>query len=154
METHSVILAWEISWTEDPGRPQSIGSQRVQYERSDLTQALFCCSVAKSRPILFDSMDCRTQGFPVLYYLKKLVRLTNSSSTNPFIFCLQSFPASRSFPMSLTLCNRWPKYQSYTFSISPSSEQLELIPFRIDCFDFHAAQVTLKRLLQYHNQKA
>ena len=49
---------------------------------------------------------------------------------------------------------RWPKYWSFSFSISPSNEYLGLISFRIDCFDFIAVQGTRKRLLQHHNLKA
>ena len=61
--------------------------------------------------------------------------------------------ASRSFPMSL-LCIRWPKYWSFSFSISPSNEYSRLISFRIDWFDLLAVQGTLKSLLQHHSSKA
>ena len=59
---------------------------------------------------------------------------TISSSVIPFSSCLQSFPASGSFPMSV-LCIRWPKYWSFSFSISPSNEYSELISFRIEHSD-------------------
>ena len=49
---------------------------------------------------------------------------------------------------------RWPKYWSFSFSTSPSSEYSGLISFRIDCFDLLAVQGTLKSLLQHHNLKA
>ena len=58
--------------------------------------------------------------------------LTISSSAAPFSFCLQSFPSSGSFLM-IWLCIRWPKYWSFSFSISPSNEYSGLISFRIDC---------------------
>ena len=59
--------------------------------------------------------------------------LTISSSATPFSLCLQSFPASGSFPMScLKLRIRWPKYWTFSFSISPSDEYSGLISFRID----------------------
>ena len=73
--------------------------------------------------------------------------LTISSSATLFSFCLQSFPASGSFPMS-QLCIRWPKYWSFSFSISPSNEYSGLISFRIVWFDLFAVQGTLKSLLQ------
>ena len=57
--------------------------------------------------------------------------LAISSSATLFFSCLQSFPASGSFPMSQR-CLRWPKYWSFSFSISPSNEDSGLIPFRID----------------------
>ena len=65
--------------------------------------------------------------------LSKWCHLTISSSVVPFSYCLQSFPASGSFPMSQSLRIRWPKYWSFSFSISPSNEHSGLISFRIDC---------------------
>ena len=57
-----------------------------------------------------------------------------SSFVSPFFSCSQSFPALGCFPMS-RLCIRWPKYWSFSFSISPSNEYSRLISFRIDWFD-------------------
>ena len=54
----------------------------------------------------------------------------------------------------LTLCNRWPKYWNFSFSISPSNEYSRLISFRIDWFDLLAVQGTLNSLLQHHSSKA
>ena len=69
-----------------------------------------CCSVAQSCPTLLDPMDCSTPGFPVLQYLLEFAQthisrvsddyLTISPSVSPISSCPQSFPASRSFPMS------------------------------------------------------
>ena len=75
-----------------------------------------------------------------------------SSSVVPFS-CLQAFPASESFPMSV-LHIRWPKYWSFSFSISPSNEYSGLISFRINWLDLLAVQGTLKTLLQHHSSKA
>ena len=71
-----------------------------------------------------------------------------SSSVVPFSSCPQSLPASRSFPM------RWPKYWSFSFSISPSNVHPGLISFRMDWLDLPAVQGTLKSLLQPHSSKA
>ena len=76
-----------------------------------------------------------------------------SSSVVPFSSCPQSLPASESFPMS-QLCMRWPKYWSFSFSISPSNEYSGLISFRMDWLDLLAVQGTLKSLLQHHSSKA
>ena len=76
---------------------------------------------------------------------------TISFSIIPFPSCLQSFPTSASFPV---LRIRWPKYWSFSFSISPSNECSGLISFRIDWFDVLEVQGTLKSLLQYHSLKA
>ena len=75
-----------------------------------------------------------------------------SSSVAPFSSSPQSFPASGSFPMS-QLCVRWPKYWTFSFNISPSSEYSGLISFRIDWFDLLAFQGSLKSLLQHYNSK-
>ena len=58
------------------------------------------------------------------------------------------------FSNELVLCIRWPKYWSFSFSISPSNEYSGLISFRIEWFDILALQGTLKSLLKYHSSKA
>ena len=78
---------------------------------------------------------------------------TISSSVAPFFSCLQSFPAPGSFPMSW-LYTQWPKYWSFSFSISPSNEYSGLISFRIDWLDLLAVQGTLNSLLQHQSLKA
>ena len=75
------------------------------------------------------------------------------SSVVSFSSCLQSFPASRSF-QRVGSSHRWPKYWSFSFSISPSNEYSALISFRIDRFDFLAVQGTLRSLFQYRSLKA
>ena len=79
---------------------------------------------------------------------------TTSSSVIPFSSCLQSFPASGSFPMSQILRIRWPKCWSFSFSISPSNEFSGLISFRMDWLDLLAVPGTLKSLHQHHSLKA
>ena len=64
------------------------------------------------------------------------------------------FPSIRVFSNESVLRIRWPKYWSFTFSISPSNEYPGLISFRIDVFNTLAVQGTLKSLLQHHNIKA
>ena len=71
----------------------------------------------------------------------------------PFSSGLQSFPTSGSFQES-ALHSRWPKYWSFSFSISPSSEHPGLVYFRMDWLDLLAVQGTLKSLLQHHSSKA
>ena len=73
-----------------------------------------------------------------------------SSSVVPFSSCPQYLPASESFPLHM----RWPKYQSFSFSISPSNEHPGLISFRMDWLDLLGVQGTLKSLLQHHSSKA
>jgi len=74
-------------------------------------------------------------------------------SVIPLSSCLQSFPASGFFSSEAVLCIRWPKYWSFSLSVSPSNEYSGLISFRIDWFDL-AVQWTLKCLPQHHSSKA
>ena len=76
-----------------------------------------------------------------------------SPSVIPFSSHLQSFPASV-FSKESFLCVRWPKYWSFSFSISPSNKYSGLISFRMDWLDLLVVQGTLKSLLQYHSSKA
>ena len=64
------------------------------------------------------------------------------------------FPSIEIFSIESVFHTRWPKYWSFSFSISPSSEYSGLISFRIDWFDLLAVQGTLKNLLQHHSSKA
>ena len=72
----------------------------------------------------------------------------------PLLLLPSIFPSIRVFSNESVLHIRWPKYWSFSFSISPSNEYSGLISFRIDWFDLLAVQETLKSLLQYHSSKA
>ena len=72
----------------------------------------------------------------------------------PLLLLPSIFPSIRVFSNESVLRIRWPKYWSFSFSISPSNEYSGLISFRIDWFDFLAVQGTLKSLLQHHSSKA
>ena len=72
----------------------------------------------------------------------------------PLLLLPSIFPSIRVFSNELTLPIRWPKYWSFSFSISPSSEYSGLISFRIDWFDLLTVQGTLKNILQHHSSKA
>ena len=108
-------------------------------------------------------MDCSTPGFPVHHQTRSCLNSclssrwchpTISSSVVPFSSRLQSFPASRVFSNESVLHITWPKYWSFSFSISPSNEYSGLISFRMDWLDLLAVQGTLKSLLQHHSSKA
>ena len=73
---------------------------------------------------------------------------------HPLLLLPSIFPSIRVFSNDLNLRIRWPKYLSFSFSISPSKEYSGLISFRIDWFDLLAVQGTLKSLLQHHSSKA
>ena len=72
----------------------------------------------------------------------------------PLLLLPSVFPSIRVFSRELVLCIRWPKYWSFSFSISPSNEYSGLISFRMNWFDLLAVQGTLKSLLQHHSSKA
>ena len=72
----------------------------------------------------------------------------------PLLLLPSIFPSIRVFSSQWALHIGWPKYWSFTFSISPSNEYSGLISFRIDWFDLLAVQGTLKSLLQHHGLKA
>ena len=116
-------------------------------------------SVQSLSPTLCGPMECSTPGFLSITNSRSLLNScpsswwchpTISSSVIPFSSCLQSFPASGSFPMSI----RWSKYWSFSFNISLSNEYSGLISFRIDWFDLLAVQGTLSSLPQHHGSEA
>ena len=91
--------------------------------------------------------------------LPKLMCFESMMPSNHLILCLplllpSIFPSIRVFSSGSVLCIRWPKYWSFSFSISPSNEYPGLIPFRMNWFDLLAVQGTLKSLLQHHSSKA
>ena len=121
------------------------------------------CSVAQLCLTLCDPTNCSMPGFPVLHYLLNLLKLismslrrwyhsTMSSFVASLSSCPQSFQTSGFFCNESSLCIRWPKYWSFSFSISPSKEYSGLISFRID-WSLLAVQRTLKSLLQDHSSK-
>ena len=73
---------------------------------------------------------------------------------HPLLLLPSIFPSIRVFSNESALCIRWPKYWSFRFNISPSSEYSGLISFRMDWLDLLAVQGTLKSLLQHHSSKA
>ena len=90
-----------------------------------------------------------TPGFPVL---QDLLEFPQTHVCRPLLLLPSIFPSIRVFPSESNLCIRWPKYQNFSFSITPSSEYSGVISFRMDWFDL-LVQGTLKSLLQ-HNLKA
>jgi len=72
---------------------------------------------------------------------------------HPFLLLPSIFPSNRVFSNESVLPIRWPKYWSFSFNISPSSEYLGLISFRMDWFDLLTVQGTLKSLHQHHSSK-
>ena len=137
---------WRPTAQEDPSR------KKRSHQFSSVTQ---------SCPTLCNPMDCSTPGLPVHYHSQSLLKLMSIESVMPsnhLILChplllLPSIPPSiRVFSNESVLYIRWPKY--WSFSISLSNEYSGLISFRMDWLDLFAVQGTLKSLLQNHSSKA
>ena len=120
-------------------------------------------SVAQSCPTLCNPIDCSTPGFPVRHQLPELTQTYVHQSVvpskhlilcHPLLLLPSILPSIRVFSNESALHIRWPKYWSFSFSISPSSEHPGLISFRMDWLDLLAVQGTLKSLLQHHSSKA
>ena len=98
-------------------------------------------------------------SFTISQSLPKFISIESLMPSNHLLLCRQLllpsiFPSIKVFFNESTLAIRWPKYWSFSFSISPSSEYSDLISFRIDWFDLLAVQGILKSLLQHHSSKA
>ena len=139
--------------------------ERLSVQFSSVTQScLTLCDPQHARP------PCPSPTvLPVHHQLsslsitKSLLKLMSIESVMPFshlILCHPllllppNCPSIRVFSNESTLCMRWPKYWSFSFSISPSNEHPGLISFRMDWLDFLVVQGTLKSLLQHHSSKA
>ena len=120
-----------------------------------------CCSVTKSCPTLttWTAAGQSPLHSTIFWSMLKLMSIESVMPSNHLILChpilhLPSLFASiRVFSNDSALHIRWPKYWSFSFSISPSKEYSGLISFRIDWFALHAVQGTLKSILQHHHYK-
>ena len=121
-------------------------------------------SVTESCSTIFDPIDCSMPGFPVHHQLPELaqthvhrasdaIQPSHSLSSSP---CPPTFNLSsiRVFSNQSVLHVRWPKYWSFSLSVSPSNEFSRLISFRMDWLDLLAVQGTLKSILQHYSSKA
>ena len=115
---------------------------------------------------MFDSVTAWTEAhqaspsFAISQSFLKLMSIESVMLSNHLILCHliflppSIFPSTRVFSNESALCIRWPKYWSFSFGISHSSEYSGLVSFRMDWFDFVAFQGILKSLLQHHSLKA
>ena len=138
------------------------GRNRDSEKRINLwTQWGTFSSVSQLCPTLCDSMNRSMPGLPVHHQFRsspKPIELVMPSN-HLILFCplliLPSiFPSIRAFSNESSLHIRWPKYWSFSFSVSPSNKYSGLISFRIHWVDLLAVQGTLKSLLQHYSSKA
>ena len=134
-----------------------------EYGNSSVSVCNFCCSVTQSCLTICDPMKAAWQAslsFTTSKSLLKLMSIQLVIPSNHLILChpLLLLPAilssTRVFPNESVLRITWPKYWSFSFSLSPSNEYSGLISFRTDKLDLLAIQGTLKSLLQHHSSKA
>ena len=94
------------------------------------------------------------QGLLKLMSIESVMPSNHPILCRPLLLLPSIFPSIRVFSNESTLHTRWPKYWSFSFSMSPSNEHPEVISFRMDWLDLLAVQGTLKSLLQHHSSKA
>ena len=120
-------------------------------------------SVTQSCPTLCDPMDYSMPGFPVHHQLPEFTQthvpwvgeaIQPSHPLRPLLLPPSIIPSIRVFSKESVLHIGWPKYWSFSFSISPSNEYWGLISFRMEWLGLLAVQGTLKSLLQHHSLKA
>ena len=95
-----------------------------------------------------------SRSLPKLMSIELVMPSSHLILCHPLLLLPPIPPSIRVFSNESTLCKRWPKYWSFSFSISPSNEHPGLISFRMDWLDLLAVQGTLKSLLQHHSSKA
>ena len=171
MATHSSVLAWRIPGTGEAGGLPSLGSHRVGHDWSYLAAYILNVYytyisvqlVAQLCPTLCDPMNRSMPGLPVHHQLPESTQthvyrvrdaIQTSHPRHPLLLLTPIPPSIRVFSNESSLCMRWPKYWSFSFSISPSKEHPGLISVRMDWLDLFAVQGTLRSLLQHHSSKA
>ena len=144
-------------------------------ERLHFHFSLSCIGEGNGNPLQCSCLEDPRDGgawwaaiYGVAQSWTRLKRLSSSSSMSiesvmpsshlilchPLLLLPPIPPSIRVFSNESTLCMRWPKYWSFSFSISPSHEHAGLVTFRMDWLDLLAVQGTLKSLLQHHSSKA
>ena len=146
-----------------PSVHQQMPKQNTVYMYKGILFRLCCCSIAKSCLTLCDPWTAARQSslsFTNSRSLLKLISIESVTPSNHLILCRplllppSVFPSIRVFSNESILHIRWPKYCSFSFSISPSNEYSGLISFRMNRLDLLAVQGTLESLLQHHSSKA
>ena len=153
------ILEW-VAISFSRGSSQSRDQTSISYVSALAVQF---SSVAQSSPTLCDPRNHSTPGLPVYHQLPESTQThvhRVGDAIQPSHPLLSPSPPASIFPSIRVFSNesalriRWPKYWSFSFNISPSSEHPGLISFRMDWLDLLAVQGTHKSLLQHHSSKA
>ena len=176
----SIVISGKIPWMREwqpipiflPGESfeqKSLGVYSWQYCRVRYNWSNIACitlslnSVAQLWQTLCDPMECSTPGLPVHHQLPELTQthvhwvgdaIQHLILCRPLLLLPSIFPSIRVFSNDSALHIRWPKYWSFSFNMSPSTEHPGLISFRRDWLDLLQVQGTLKSLLQHYSSKA
>ena len=157
----NAIVVELLSLCLTPSKPHGCSPASV-HGISQARRLVQFSSVTQLCPTLCDPMDWNTPGLSVHHQLLEFAQTHvlwvgdaiqpshPLSSPSP----ISIFLSIRVFSKESVLHVRWPKYWSFSFSISPFNEYSELISLRVDWLDLLAVQVTLKSLLQHHSSKA
>ena len=123
----------------------------VQFSHSVMSDSLRLHGLQHARPPLSFSIS---QSLLKLIYIELVMPSNHLILCHPLLLLPSIFPSIRVFSNESAVCIRWPKYWSFSFNISPSSEYSGLISFRIDWFDLLTLQRIPKSLLQHNSLKA
>ena len=157
-ERFPLFLLSICGWTNN-----KVDTRQINRRKPNLVLWASGSSVAQSFPTLCDPMEAACQASLSItnsWSLLKLMSFESVMPSNHLILCRPLillpliFPSIRVFSNESVLLIRWPKYWSFSFSISPSNEYSGLISFRIDWFDLLAVQGTFKSLRQHSSTKA
>ena len=127
-----------------------LGLVSAQLSRSVVSDSLRPHGLQHARPPVHHNSWSLCKLMPI----KSVMPPNHLILCRPLLLLPSIFPSIRVFSNESAFCIKWPKYWSFSFSISPSYEYSGLISFRIDWLDLLAVQGTLKSLLQHHSSKA
>ena len=149
VQTFSHVWLFVTPWTVSTlGFPQF---SSVQFSSSVVSNSL---QPRESQHAQASLSITNSQSSLRLTSIESVMPSSHVTLCHPLLLLPSIFPSIRGFSNVSVLCIRGPKYWSFSFNISPSNEYSGLISFRIDWFDLHAVQGTLKSLVQHHSWQA
>ena len=151
-ELENIILL-ALTIVEDAAMRQSMQAASQFSSVQSLSRVqLFATPWTAARQASLSITNSRSS--PKLMYIESVMPSSHLILCRPLLLLPPILPSIRVFSNESTLRMRWPKYWSFSFSISPTNEHPGLISFRMDWLDLLAVQGTLKSLLQHHSSKA
>ena len=146
----SPTLAGRFFTTSTNWEAQSLQFSSVQFSHSVMSNSATSWTAARQASLSITD----SQSLLKLMSIESVMTSNNLILCHPLLLLPSIFPSIRVFSNESVLCIRWPKYWSFSFSISPSNEYSGLTSLRMDWLDLLAVQGTPKSLLQHHSSKA